>query len=109
MVCPTSDLCAGGCNAAATEGGAINIGGLQQFATEVRVLDGRNFPQNLEVLILSAIGTGVPIDEREAKAGSQHCAPSKPRHPDRLDRLRSVDGCIRCQMAAAHRVALAPP
>ena len=35
MVCPTSDLCVGGCNAEATEGGAINIGGLQHFATEV--------------------------------------------------------------------------
>lgn len=35
MVCPTSDLCVGGCNLAATEEGAINIGGLQQFATEV--------------------------------------------------------------------------
>jgi dihydropyrimidine dehydrogenase (NADP+) len=34
MVCPTSDLCAGGCNVAATENGAINIGGLQHFATE---------------------------------------------------------------------------
>ena len=34
MVCPTSDLCVGGCNAEATEGGAINIGGLQHFATE---------------------------------------------------------------------------
>ena len=36
MVCPTSDLCAGGCNLHATEEGAINIGGLQQFATEVK-------------------------------------------------------------------------
>lgn len=35
MVCPTSDLCVGGCNLAATEEGAINIGGLQQFATDV--------------------------------------------------------------------------
>ncbi|KAG5445036.1 Dihydropyrimidine dehydrogenase [NADP(+)] [Clonorchis sinensis] len=35
MVCPTSDLCAGGCNLAATEEGAINIGGLQQFAVEI--------------------------------------------------------------------------
>lgn len=35
MVCPTSDLCVGSCNLAATEEGAINIGGLQQFATEV--------------------------------------------------------------------------
>ncbi|XP_043554803.1 dihydropyrimidine dehydrogenase [NADP(+)]-like isoform X2 [Chiloscyllium plagiosum] len=35
MVCPTSDLCVGGCNLHATEEGAINIGGLQQFAIEV--------------------------------------------------------------------------
>ncbi|KAJ7395280.1 Dihydropyrimidine dehydrogenase [NADP(+)] [Pitangus sulphuratus] len=34
MVCPTSDLCVGGCNLYATEEGPINIGGLQQFATE---------------------------------------------------------------------------
>lgn len=36
MVCPTSDLCVGGCNLQASEEGPINIGGLQQFATEVR-------------------------------------------------------------------------
>ena len=35
MVCPTSDLCVGGCNLYGTEEGPINIGGLQQFATEV--------------------------------------------------------------------------
>jgi dihydropyrimidine dehydrogenase (NADP+) len=35
MVCPTSDLCVGGCNLAASEEGPINIGGLQQFATEI--------------------------------------------------------------------------
>ncbi|XP_046428918.1 dihydropyrimidine dehydrogenase [NADP(+)] [Neodiprion fabricii] len=35
MVCPTSDLCVGGCNLFATEEGPINIGGLQQFATDV--------------------------------------------------------------------------
>eukprot|EP00794_Sanderia_malayensis_P008286 gene8286-9170_t len=35
MVCPTSDLCVGGCNLYAVEEGPINIGGLQQFATEV--------------------------------------------------------------------------
>ncbi|KAL5022056.1 hypothetical protein ScPMuIL_001211 [Solemya velum] len=35
MVCPTSDLCVGGCNLAATEEGPINIGGLQQFAVEM--------------------------------------------------------------------------
>ena len=38
MVCPTSDLCVGGCNLHASEEGAINIGGLQQFATEVNYL-----------------------------------------------------------------------
>ncbi|XP_028139535.1 dihydropyrimidine dehydrogenase [NADP(+)]-like isoform X2 [Diabrotica virgifera virgifera] len=35
MVCPTSDLCVGGCNLQASEEGPINIGGLQQFATEI--------------------------------------------------------------------------
>ena len=35
MVCPTSDLCVGGCNLSATEEGPINIGGLQHFATNV--------------------------------------------------------------------------
>uniref|UniRef100_A0ABM0H1K6 Dihydropyrimidine dehydrogenase [NADP(+)] n=1 Tax=Saccoglossus kowalevskii TaxID=10224 RepID=A0ABM0H1K6_SACKO len=35
MVCPTSDLCVGGCNLFASEEGPINIGGLQQFATEM--------------------------------------------------------------------------
>jgi len=35
MVCPTSDLCMGGCNLYAAEEGPINISGLQQFACEV--------------------------------------------------------------------------
>ncbi|XP_076247671.1 dihydropyrimidine dehydrogenase su(r) isoform X2 [Calliopsis andreniformis] len=35
MVCPTSDLCVGGCNLYASEEGPINIGGLQQFATNI--------------------------------------------------------------------------
>lgn len=35
MVCPTSDLCVGGCNLFGSEEGPINIGGLQQFATEI--------------------------------------------------------------------------
>ncbi|XP_041064626.1 dihydropyrimidine dehydrogenase [NADP(+)]-like [Carcharodon carcharias] len=43
MVCPTSDLCVGGCNLHASEEGAINIGGLQQFATEV--FKGMKIPQ----------------------------------------------------------------
>ena len=38
MVCPTSDLCVGGCNLYASEEGPINIGGLQQFGTEVYLL-----------------------------------------------------------------------
>lgn len=32
MVCPTSDLCVGGCNLDASEEGPINISGLQEFA-----------------------------------------------------------------------------
>ncbi|XP_063284409.1 dihydropyrimidine dehydrogenase [NADP(+)] isoform X1 [Pelobates fuscus] len=43
MVCPTSDLCVGGCNLYATEEGPINIGGLQQFATEI--FKAMNIPQ----------------------------------------------------------------
>lgn len=39
MVCPTSDLCVGGCNLQASEEGAINIGGLQQFATDVLLIN----------------------------------------------------------------------
>ncbi|XP_032675944.1 dihydropyrimidine dehydrogenase [NADP(+)] [Odontomachus brunneus] len=35
MVCPTSDLCVGGCNLYATEEGPINIGGLQHFAIDI--------------------------------------------------------------------------
>lgn len=35
MICPTSDLCVGGCNLSASEEGPINIGGLQQFAVEM--------------------------------------------------------------------------
>ncbi|KPM10441.1 dihydropyrimidine dehydrogenase [NADP(+)]-like protein [Sarcoptes scabiei] len=35
MVCPTSNLCVGGCNLYATEEGPINISGLQHFAMEV--------------------------------------------------------------------------
>ena len=35
MVCPTSELCVGGCNLHAAEEGAIEIGGLQHFATQV--------------------------------------------------------------------------
>lgn len=34
MVCPTADLCVGGCNLAGAEQGPINIGGLQAFAVD---------------------------------------------------------------------------
>ncbi|GLH06744.1 Dihydropyrimidine dehydrogenase [NADP(+)] [Gryllus bimaculatus] len=44
MVCPTSDLCVGGCNLQAVEEGPINIGGLQQFATDV--FKQMNIPQS---------------------------------------------------------------
>lgn len=43
MVCPTSDLCVGGCNLYASEEGPINIGGLQHFAVEMFKL--MNLPQ----------------------------------------------------------------
>lgn len=45
MVCPTSDLCVGGCNLYGTEEGPINIGGLQQFATDI--FREMNIPQSL--------------------------------------------------------------
>lgn len=45
MVCPTSDLCVGGCNLYASEEGPINIGGLQQFAVEM--FKSMNLPQIL--------------------------------------------------------------
>lgn len=43
MVCPTSDLCVGGCNLYASEEGPININGLQQFAVEI--FKAMNLPQ----------------------------------------------------------------
>ncbi|XP_026728900.1 dihydropyrimidine dehydrogenase [NADP(+)] [Trichoplusia ni] len=46
MVCPTSDLCVGGCNLHASEEGAINIGGLQHFAVDIFMKMG--IPQTLD-------------------------------------------------------------
>lgn len=46
MVCPTSDLCVGSCNLYASEEGPINIGGLQQYATETFMK--MNIPQILD-------------------------------------------------------------
>lgn len=49
MVCPTSDLCVGGCNLYASEEGPINIGGLQQFATEVKsYIKKKKFSRNMQ-------------------------------------------------------------
>ena len=39
MVCPTSDLCMGGCNLYAAEEGPINISGLQQVKLHRTALD----------------------------------------------------------------------
>ncbi|CAD5214672.1 unnamed protein product [Bursaphelenchus okinawaensis] len=64
MICPTSDLCVGSCNLAATEEGPINIGGLQQFATETfmkmnicqtldpEIVDNRNVAHNEKVALI---------------------------------------------------------
>ncbi|XP_046440788.1 dihydropyrimidine dehydrogenase [NADP(+)]-like isoform X2 [Daphnia pulex] len=57
MVCPTSDLCVGGCNLYASEEGPINIGGLQQFATEMFKL--MKIPQILSPdLVVDELGPG---------------------------------------------------
>jgi len=39
MVCPTSDLCMGGCNLYAAEEGPINISGLQQVKLHRSAMD----------------------------------------------------------------------
>lgn len=53
MVCPTSDLCVGGCNLQASEEGPINIGGLQQYATDVFKQMGirQVLPKNRDLLL----------------------------------------------------------
>lgn len=56
MVCPTSDLCVGGCNLYASEEGPINIGGLQQFAVEIFKL--MNLPQILPPDIQRLVSAG---------------------------------------------------
>ncbi|XP_018015769.2 dihydropyrimidine dehydrogenase [NADP(+)] [Hyalella azteca] len=83
MVCPTSDLCVGGCNLYGTEEGPINIGGLQQFATEM--FREMNIPQTLPATLpqprcgpasiscatfLARLGyTSLTVYEREAWVG----------------------------------------
>lgn len=56
MVCPTSDLCVGGCNLYATEEGPVNIGGLQQFATEVRLTHDFSPSQHKDVKVTGVLG-----------------------------------------------------
>ncbi len=68
QVCPTSDLCVGGCNLAATEEGPINIGGLQQFAVET--FRRMNVPQ---VLPPDAVAAGIRTDQKVALLG---CGPA---------------------------------
>ncbi|XP_046578093.1 dihydropyrimidine dehydrogenase [NADP(+)]-like isoform X1 [Haliotis rubra] len=62
MVCPTSDLCVGGCNLDASEEGPINIGGLQQFATEI--FKTMNIPQIRDPSL-------VPVDQLPASYRSK--------------------------------------
>uniref|UniRef100_A0A914VY99 Dihydropyrimidine dehydrogenase [NADP(+)] n=1 Tax=Plectus sambesii TaxID=2011161 RepID=A0A914VY99_9BILA len=57
MVCPTSDLCVGSCNLYGSEEGPINIGGLQQFATDV--FKRMNLPQVLSPDV-------PPLEKRDA-------------------------------------------
>ncbi|CAH1393543.1 unnamed protein product [Nezara viridula] len=65
MVCPTSDLCAGGCNLEATEEGAINISGLQQFATEV-----------FQKMGVKQVRPPQTIDDRGSKIALIGCGPA---------------------------------
>lgn len=52
LVCPTTDLCVGGCNLDAVEEGAINIHGLQQFTVE-RLMEMR-IPQSRDPSVKTA-------------------------------------------------------
>lgn len=65
MVCPTSDLCVGGCNLYASEEGPINIGGLQQFTTEVG---------NANDLLLLKILSSVSYLSKKNYVGEFHCS-----------------------------------
>ena len=71
MVCPTSDLCVGGCNLYASEEGPINIGGLQQFATEV--LQKMRIPQIMSPEIVAKTENDTSYDSKIALVG---CGPA---------------------------------
>ncbi|CAF3272577.1 unnamed protein product [Rotaria socialis] len=70
MVCPTSDLCVGGCNLHASEEGAINIGGLQQFAVDI-------FKSMHIPAIRDPSSEGVPLNEKySSKIALIGCGPA---------------------------------
>uniref|UniRef100_A0A068WJR7 Dihydropyrimidine dehydrogenase [NADP(+)] n=1 Tax=Echinococcus granulosus TaxID=6210 RepID=A0A068WJR7_ECHGR len=71
MVCPTSDLCVGACNLTATEEGAINIGGLQQFAVEM--FANMNVPQIVDPAIVARTAGDAQYDTKIALVG---CGPA---------------------------------
>ena len=71
MVCPTSDLCVGGCNLYASEEGPINIGGLQQFATEI--LQKLRIPQIVAPDIVTKTKNDPSYDSKVALVG---CGPA---------------------------------
>lgn len=82
MVCPTSDLCVGSCNLAATEEGPINIGGLQQFATETFKLMG------LKQVLPPEAGSGPSYNSKVALIG---CGPASISCATYLARLGYTD------------------
>ncbi|VDO03044.1 unnamed protein product [Rodentolepis nana] len=71
MVCPTSDLCVGGCNLTATEEGPVNIGGLQQFAVEA--FANMNVPQIVDPEIIKSTKNDPHYDTKIALIG---CGPA---------------------------------
>jgi len=69
MVCPTSDLCVGGCNLDASEEGPINIGGLQHFAVEMF--------KRMKIAQVLPPDVPSPLPERfQAKIGLLGCGPA---------------------------------
>ena len=71
MVCPVSELCVGGCNLYASEEGPINIGGLQQFATEI--LKEMRIPQVMSPEIVEKTKNAPLYDNKIALVG---CGPA---------------------------------
>lgn len=76
MVCPTSDLCVGGCNLYASEEGPINIGGLQHFSVEM--FKTMNLPQILspEIKRLTSAGNETLNNVLKSPIALVGCGPS---------------------------------